>query len=389
MGDERGPDAARRTRYRLRLRHGSRTAMHPQNLIDIETFARERLSKVVYDYFRSGAWDESTLRRNREAFGEIELLPRVLVDVSRRSASRTLLGTSLSMPVLAAPTAFHRLAHPDGEAATARAVAAAGSIMVLSSLSTTSIEEVVAQGGTVWFQLYANKDPGITKALMDRAIAAGCKALMLTADTPVWGVRERDVRNGFRLPAGVSAVNLASLDPTGDLKSRQGSGMGQAFDWMVHPALAWPELERICASSSVPVLLKGVARGDDAAKALDSGCAGVVVSNHGGRQLDGTPATIDMLPAVVEAVAGRGLVLVDGGVRRGTDVLKAIALGADAVQIGRPQLWGLASGGELGVRRVFEMLAAELDIAMALAGCATVADVPRDLVRWRREPPPR
>ncbi|MGA1058204.1 MAG: alpha-hydroxy acid oxidase [Phycisphaerales bacterium] len=364
--------------------------MQPQNLIDIETFARERLSKVVYDYYRSGAWDESTLRRNREAFGEIEFLPRVLVDVSTRDASCTLLGTRLSMPVLAAPTAFHRLAHPDGEAATARAVAASGSIMVLSSLSTTSIEEVVAQGGTVWFQLYANKDPGITKALMDRAIAAGCKALMLTADTPVWGVRERDVRNGFRLPAGVSAVNLASLDPTGDLKSRQGSGMGQAFDWMVHPALAWPELERICAASSVPVMLKGVARGDDAAKAIDSGCAGVVVSNHGGRQLDGTPATIDMLPAVVEAVGGRGLVLVDGGVRRGTDVLKAIALGADAVQIGRPQLWGLASGGELGVRRVFEMLAAELDIAMALAGCSSLANVPRDLVRWReasrREP---
>ena len=357
--------------------------MSPQNLIEAETFARERLSKVVYDYYRSGAWDETSLRRNREAYGEIEFLPKVLVDVSRRDASRTLLGTKVSMPVLAAPTAFHRLAHPDGEAGTARAVAATGSIMVLSSLSTTSIEEVVAQGGTVWFQLYANKDPGITKALMDRAVSAGCKALMLTVDTPIWGVRERDVRNGFRLPAGISAVNLASLDPTGDLKSRQGSGMGQAFDWMVHPALAWPELERICAASPVPVLVKGVARGDDAAKAIESGCAGVVVSNHGGRQLDGTPATIEMLPAVVDAVAGRGLVLVDGGVRRGTDVLKAIALGADAVQIGRPQLWGLACDGEAGVRSVFEMLAKELDIAMALAGCARLADVTRDLVQFR------
>lgn len=357
--------------------------MAPQNLIDAETFARERLPKVVYDYFRSGAWDETSLRRNREAYGEIEVLPRVLVDVSRRDASRTLLGTRVSMPVLAAPTAFHRLAHPDGEAGTARAVAAAGSIMVLSSLSTTSIEEVVAQGGTVWFQLYANKDPGITKALMDRAISAGCKALMLTVDTPTWGVRERDVRNGFRLPAGISAVNLASLDPTGDLRSRQGSGMGQAFDWMVHPGLAWPELERICAASPVPVLVKGVARGDDAAKAIESGCAGVVISNHGGRQLDGTPATIEMLPAVVDAVAGRGLVLVDGGVRRGTDVLKAIALGADAVQIGRPQLWGLACDGEAGVRWVFEALAKELDIAMALAGCPTLAEVTPDLLRRR------
>ena len=357
--------------------------MSPQNLIETETFARERLSKVVYDYYRSGAWDETSLQRNREAYGEIELLPRVLVDVSRRDASRTLLGTRVSMPVLAAPTAFHRLAHHDGEAGTARAVAASGSIMVLSSLSTTSIEEVVAQGGTVWFQLYANKDPGITRALMDRAVSAGCKALMLTVDTPIWGVRERDVRNGFRLPAGISAVNLASLDPTGDLKSRQGAGMGQAFDWMVHPALAWPELERICAASPVPVLVKGVARGDDAAKAIESGCAGVAVSNHGGRQLDGTPATIEMLPAVVDAVAGRGLVLVDGGVRRGTDVLKAIAMGADAVQIGRPQLWGLACDGEAGVLSVFELLARELDIAMALAGCATLAEITRDLVQWR------
>ncbi len=357
--------------------------MAPQNLIEAETFARERLPKVVYDYYRSGAWDETSLRRNREAYGEIDLLPKVLIDVSRRDASRILLGSKVSMPVLAAPTAFHRLAHPDGEAGTARAVAAAGSIMVLSSLSTTSIEEVVAQGGTVWFQLYANKDPGITKALMDRAVSAGCKALMLTVDTPIWGVRERDVRNGFRLPAGISAVNLATLDPTGDLKSRQGSGMGQAFDWMVHPALAWPELERICAASPVPVLVKGVARGDDAAKAIEAGCAGVVVSNHGGRQLDGTPATIEMLPAVVDAVAGRGLVLVDGGVRRGTDVLKAIALGADAVQIGRPQLWGLACDGEAGVRSVFEMLARELDIAMALAGCPTLAHVTRDLLLCR------
>ncbi len=360
--------------------------MFPQNLIEAETFARERLSKVVYDYYRSGAWDETSLRRNREAFEQIDLWPRVLVDVSSRDAGTTLLGTRVTAPILAAPTAFHRLAHPDGEVATARAVAAAGSIMVLSSLSTTAVEEVVAQGATVWFQLYANKDPGITQALTDRVIAAGCKALMLTADTPVWGTRERDQRNGFRLPHGLGAPNLASLDPVGELKSRTGSAMCGAFDWMLHPALSWQELERICARSPVPVLLKGVMRGDDSARAIECGCAGVVVSNHGGRQLDGTPATIESLPKVVEAVAGRGLVLVDGGVRRGTDVLKALALGADAVQIGRPQLWGLACGGEEGVRLIFDQLARELDISMALAGCRSLTEITADLVRWRSAP---
>jgi len=357
--------------------------MSPQNLLDAEDLARRRLPKSVYDYYRSGAWDEISLARNREAYSDLEIHPRVLVDVSVRNRSTTLLGTAAGMPILAAPTAFHRLAHPDGEAATARALAAVNAIMVLSSLSTTAVEEVAAAGGTVWFQLYANRDPAITRALVERVVAAGCRAIMLTADTPVWGVRERDVRNGFHLPPGLGPVNLANLDPEGEARSRQGSGMGQAFDWMLHPALSWKELESICGWSPVPVLLKGLARGDDAARAIEAGCAGVVVSNHGGRQLDTVPATISVLPEVVEAVAGRGLVLVDGGVRRGTDVLKAIALGADAVQIGRPQLWGLACDGETGVQRVFEHLAHELDVAMALAGCPDLAAITSDLVRPR------
>lgn len=361
--------------------------MQPQNLIDAENLARERLPRVIYDYYRSGAWDEQSLRRNREAYSEIDLLPRVLVDVSSRDASTTLLGTRITLPVLAAPTAFHRLAHPDGEVATARALASVGSIMVLSSLSTMTVEEVTATGAAVWFQLYVNKDPGRTKALVDRVVAAGCRAIVVTADTPVWGVRERDVRNGFHLPPGFGAVNLAPLDPDGEKRSRQGAGMGQAFDWMLHPALSWAELERLCAASPVPVLLKGLARGDDAERAIAAGCAGVVVSNHGGRQLDGVPATIDALPAVVQAVAGRGLVLVDGGIRRGTDVLKAIASGADAVQIGRPSLWGLACGGEAGVRHVFESLRKELDIAMALAGCPNLAAITPDLLRRRGRSP--
>lgn len=357
--------------------------MTPQNLIDAEAIARQRLPQTVFDYYRSGAWDEISLARNREAYRELEIHPRVLVDVTERDCSTTLLGSRTSMPILAAPTAFHRLAHPDGEAATARALASVGAIMVLSSLSTTTVEDVTAAGGSVWFQLYANRDRGITRALVDRVVAAGCSAVMVTADTPVWGVRERDVRNGFHLPPGLGAVNLANLDPDGERRSRQGAGMGQAFDWMLHPALSWAELDALCDWCPVPVLLKGLARGDDAARAIDAGCAGVVVSNHGGRQLDTVPATISVLPEVVEAVARRGLVLVDGGVRRGTDVLKALAWGADAVQIGRPQLWGLACDGETGVRVVFEHLAHELDLAMALSGCPDLASITADLVRRR------
>jgi len=353
----------------------------PLNLLDLERAAQTRLEPAVYDYYRSGAWDESTLHRNRAAFGQLQILPRVLVDVSTRGCRVRLLGERLVPPLLAAPTAFHRLAHPDGEVATARAFASAGAVMVLSSLSTTPVELVTAAGGEVWFQLYANRDPAITRALIERVVAAGCSAIMLTADTPVWGSRERDLRNGFHLPPGLAAVNLTDLQPEGAQRGQQGAGMGQAFDWMLHPALDWRELQRICSESPVPVLLKGVCRGDDAARAIDAGCAGVVVSNHGGRQLDGQPATIEVLEDAVAAVAGRGLVLIDGGVRRGTDLLKALALGADAVQIGRPVLWGLALDGEAGVRWVIDQLLGELDLAMALAGCPDRSAITRDLVR--------
>jgi 4-hydroxymandelate oxidase len=357
----------------------------PQNLLEVESFARRRLDQAAYDYFRSGAWDESTLRRNRRAYREIDLLPRVLVGVAKRDPSVMLLGRRAALPIIAAPTAFHRLAHPGGEVATARAFAAAGAVMVLSSLSTTPVEEVAAQGGEVWFQLYAHRDHGRTRALVDRVVQAGCRALMLTADTPVWGVRERDVRNRFHLPPGLSAVNLVAIAPEGEALGQRGAGMGEAFDWMLNPGLCWRDLERICSDAPVPVLLKGLCRAEDARRALEAGCAGVVVSNHGGRQLDGQPATIEVLPEIVAAVEGRGSVLVDGGVRRGTDILKALALGADAVQIGRPVLWALACDGEAGVRRMLGQLARELDLAMALAGCPDRASIARDLVRLPRE----
>jgi 4-hydroxymandelate oxidase len=281
-----------------------------------------------------------------------------------------------------APTAFHRLAHPDGELATARAAARAGTAMVLSTLSTTDVEEVAAQGAPVWFQLYVYRDRGITAALVERAAAAGCRAIVLTADASILGTRERDVRNRFHLPAGITIRNAA---PPGyaTIAAGDGSGLAKWVSEALDPGVTWKDVEWLRSVTTLPILLKGVVRADDAARAADCGAAGIVVSNHGGRQLDGSPATADVLAEVVDAA--RGLeVLVDGGIRRGTDVLKALSLGARAVLVGRPVLWGLAVGGEDGVARVLAMLRDELDEAMALAGCPTVADATRDLVASAR-----
>ncbi len=355
--------------------------METLNLFELEQQAKEKLPRIAYDYFSSGAWDEITLNRNREAFNEILVHYRVLVDVSRRNLSTSLFGQSIAMPVLVAPTAFHKLAHPEGELATTRAAGSAGIPMVLSSLSTTTVEEVMAAaGGPVWFQLYINKDRGFTRDLVARVERAGCKALMLTVDTPEWGRRERDVRNGFHLPAGLSAINLIPSNECGEVIGQRGAGMGQAFTWMLDASVTWKDVDWLCALTKLPVLLKGICRPDDAERALQHGVGGLVVSNHGARQMDTAPATIEVLPLITEVVAGKIPVLVDGGIRRGLDILKALALGATAVQIGRPVLWGLACGGEQGVGTVLEMLRQELDLAMALAGCPDVKSITRDLV---------
>ena len=355
--------------------------MEPLNLFELEQQAKEKLPRIAYDYFSSGAWDEITLNRNREAFNEILVHYRVLVDVSRRNLSTSLFGQSIAMPVLVAPTAFHKLAHPEGELATTRAAGSAGIPMVLSSLSTTTVEEVMAAaGGPVWFQLYINKDRGFTRDLVARVERAGCKALMLTVDTPEWGRRERDVRNGFHLPPGLSAINLIPSNECGEVIGQRGAGMGQAFTWMLDASVTWKDVDWLCALTKLPVLLKGICRPDDAERALQHGVSGLVVSNHGARQMDTAPATIKVLPRIAEVVAGKIPVLVDGGIRRGLDILKALALGATAVQIGRPVLWGLACGGEEGVGRVLEMLRQELDLAMALAGCPDLKSITLDLV---------
>lgn len=361
-----------------------RRVMDPLNLRELEQLARERLPQMTWDYYASGADDESCLRRNCEAFEKLALHYRVLVDVSKRDPATTVLGQPVAMPILVAPTAFHRLAHEDGELASVRAAGDAGTIFILSTLSNTAVEQVVAAAsGPVWFQLYVYKDRGATEALVRRVEAAGCRALVLTVDAPLLGRRERDVKNRFALPPGLGIENMHAAGYAEVPRAHAESGLAAYFAELLDPSLTWSAVEWLRSITRLPVLVKGIVRADDAKRAIDVGAAGVVVSNHGGRQLDASPATIDVLPHVVDAVAGRGEVLLDGGVRRGTDVVKALALGARAVLVGRPVLWGLAAGGREGVAAALGVLRRELDLAMALCGCPDVASITRDLVTPR------
>jgi 4-hydroxymandelate oxidase len=345
------------------------------NLAEIELAARERLTPLAYEYYVGGANDEVTIRENRAAFERLSLRYRVLVDVSRRSTSTTVLGTSVDFPVLVAPTALQRLACDEGEMATA-----SGTVMILSTASTCTIEDVGAIGGHLWFQLYVYADRGMTKALVERAEASGMRAIVLTVDAPMLGRRERDLRNRFHLPDGVRLANVPSSGSVPMPTGHGESGLANHFASGIDAALTWKDVDWLRSITKLPVLIKGIVRGDDAARAVDHGAAGVIVSNHGGRQLDTAIASVRALPEVAEAVAGRAEVLLDGGVRRGTDVIKALALGARAVLLGRPVVWGLAVGGESGARRVLELLRAEVDLAMALCGCPSVDDISRDLV---------
>jgi isopentenyl diphosphate isomerase/L-lactate dehydrogenase-like FMN-dependent dehydrogenase len=332
------------------------------NVADYERLAAETLQPGAYGYFAGGAGDEVTLRENVAAFQRLRLRPRVLADVSGVTTAATVLGHEVSMPILVAPVAFQRLAHPDGEVAAARAAARAGTIFCLSTVATSAPAEITE--GVRWFQLYVFKDRGFTRSLVEGAAAAGFSAILLTADTPHLGRRERDHRTGFKIPAEL----VPSLSGH-DLLTPEQTFASMADD------LSWRDIEWLASISGLPVLVKGVLTAEDALLASESGAAGLVVSNHGGRQLDGVPATIEALPEVAEAVAGRIPVLMDGGIRRGTDVVKALALGAEAVLAGRPFLWGLAVGGEQGVAAVLELLRAELELALALLGCRSPAEV--------------
>jgi isopentenyl diphosphate isomerase/L-lactate dehydrogenase-like FMN-dependent dehydrogenase len=347
------------------------------NVADFERRAQEVLDEGVHGYYFGGAGDEWTLRENVAAFGRYRLRPRTLVDVSGVSAATTVLGAPVSMPLLVAPTALHRLAHPDGEPATARAAAAAGTLYTLSTLATSRPREVCANAPRAprWFQLYVLRDRGVSQALLDEAVECGFDAIVLTVDAPRAGRRERDVRTGFAVPADVEmpAIRAAVGAPT--------SPSPAEFFSLLDLSLTWRDLERLCSDCSLPVLVKGVHTAEDAVLAAEHGAAGVIVSNHGGRQLDRVPAALDMLPEVAAAAGDRLEVYMDGGVRRGTDVLTALALGARAVLVGRPILWGLACGGEAGALRVLELLKAEIELGLTLLGAPTPADVRPDHVR--------
>jgi 4-hydroxymandelate oxidase len=352
------------------------------NLEEYEARARDLLPHEVYDYYAGGAEDEQTVRANRAAFARYVLRPRVLVDVSSVDTRIELLGSQVNSPILIAPTAFQRLAHPEGEIATARAAAAQGSIYVASTVATTAIEEIAsaAPDTTLWFQLYVFRDRGITRSLVERAQAAGCKALCLTVTVPVQGKRERDIRNRFGIPANVDLANFRGLQQS-QLPPTTGSSLEYFIAREFDPTLDWQAVEWLASISTLPILIKGIAHPADAKKAVEHGARGVIVSNHGGRQLDCAIATLDALPAVVDAVAGRIPVLIDGGIRRGTDVIKALALGARATLIGRPALWGLAVAGEAGVGSVLAMLQNEVARSLALCGLRAIREVTAELIQ--------
>jgi 4-hydroxymandelate oxidase len=350
------------------------------DLYDYERAAGERLPAMAWDYLRGGAADELTLRANREAYDRLRLLPRVLVDVSRLDTRVTLLGRELPFPVLLAPAAYQRLLHPDGELAVARGAAAARVPLVASCFASTTIEETAAVAASpLWFQLYINPDRGFTQELVRRVEAAGCAAIVLTVDSPTLGPRYRELRNKFNLPPGIERANLRGLaTATGGQRPTE----NEIYSATLDPKLTWRDVEWLRARTKLPVLLKGILHPDDAARAIEVGAAGVIVSNHGGRNLDTLPATIEALPRIAARIAGRAPVLVDGGIRRGTDILKALALGANAVLIGRPYLWGLAVSGAAGVTRVVNILRREFEMALALTGRPSIAAID-DTVIWR------
>ncbi|XP_025823727.1 peroxisomal (S)-2-hydroxy-acid oxidase GLO2-like isoform X2 [Panicum hallii] len=334
------------------------------NVCDYKELAKQKLPRMVYDYYALGAEDQRTVRENKEAFSRIQFRPRVLIDVSHIYMSTSVLGYSISMPIMVAPTALHKMAHPEGELASARAAASVGTIMTLSSWSSYSIEVINSTGpGTRFFQLSVYKDRNLVQQVIGRAEKAGYKAIVLTVDAPWLGRREADVKNRFTLPPNVVLKNFEGVD-FGNIDK-------------VDPSLSWKDIKWLQTITSLPILMKGILTAEDTRIAIESGAAGIIVSNHGGRQLDHAPATISCLEEVVGEAKGRVPVFLDGGIRRGTDVFKALALGALGVFIGRPVLFALAVDGEAGVRKALQMLKDELEVAMALSGCASLKEITR------------
>lgn len=339
---------------------------------DYERFARERLAPASWAYLDRGAGDEWTMRENIAAFARLPLRPRVLRSMQGASTALSLFGCDLVAPILIAPTAFHALAHPDAELATVMAAGATGTCMVVSTQASLLLEDVAsAAAGPLWFQLYIQPDRDFTEGLVARAEAAGYRALVITVDAPVNGVRNAEARAGFALPAHVRAVNLDGIR----LPAAGAPGTLLFGTPLLESIPDWSAIAWLRERTRLPIILKGIVDPEDARRAIDFGADGIIVSNHGGRALDGIPAAIDLLPDVANAVARQVPVLMDGGVRRGIDVLRAQALGADAVLIGRPILHALATAGALGVAHALRVLMAEFELAMALTGCRTLADI--------------
>jgi 4-hydroxymandelate oxidase len=334
------------------------------NLFDFEALAAHKMTQMAYEYVASGAADEFTVRWNRQAFDNLKINPTLLTDVRQLDTRVSLFGQELPYPIMIAPTAYHKIMHPEGELATARGAGAAEAVYVVSSFTTTPLEEIAKVATQpLWLQLYVRDDRSFTKDLIQKAEHEGYRALCVTVDTPVAGVRNRQQRVNFSLPEGVHTPHMADA-------------------FALTKSLTWKDIEWIKSFTKIPVLLKGILNPSDAEKAIEAGVSGIIVSNHGGRNLDTVPSTIEALPRIAEKVNNRVPLLVDGGIRRGTDVLKALALGANAVLVGKPVCFGLACGGAEGVTKVLEILRHEFELAMALTGKTTIADIDGSVI-WR------
>ncbi|CAG7877581.1 unnamed protein product [Brassica rapa] len=367
--------------------------MEITNVTEYEAIAKEKLPKMVYDYFASGAEDEWTLQENRNSFARILFRPRILIDVSKIDMTTTILGFKISMPIMVAPTAMQKMAHPEGEYATARAASAAGTIMILSSWTTSSVEEVASTGPGIqffqirFFQLQVYKNRKVVEQLVRRAERAGFKAIVLTGDAPRLGRRESDIKNRFTLPPNLALKNFEGLDH-GKIDEANDSGLASYAGGQIDRTLSWKDVQWLQTITNMPILVKGVLTGEDARIAIQAGAAGIIVSNPNvdaaadtcGNQTNSphVPATISALEEVVKATQGRVPVFLDGGVRRGTDVFKALALGASGIFIGRPVVFSLAAEGEAGVRKVLQMLRDEFELTMALSGCRSLSEITRN-----------
>ncbi|XP_071869385.1 hydroxyacid oxidase [Bombus fervidus] len=350
---------------------------------DFEKYASTHLTPSVRDYYNSGAGEQFSLQLNKDAFKRYRIRPRFLRNVAKRDLSTRILGEQISMPLGVAPAAMQRMAHPEGECANARAAQEAGTIYILSTISTSSIEEVAeaAPKAIKWFQLYIYNDRNVTLNLVSRAERAGFKALVLTVDAPLFGDRRADIRNKFSLPTHLRLGNFEGELSSKINNAKSGSGLSEYVMNLFDASLTWEDIKWLKSITKLPIVLKGVLTPQDALLAIESGASGIIVSNHGARQVDTLPATIEALSEIAEAVNGRIEIYMDGGVRQGIDVFKALALGAKMVFVARPMLWGLSYGGEEGARAVLEVFRKEIDVTFALTGCASVQDVKKDMVQ--------